>query len=45
MEEWRRNEKAKDTTVDYFVAEYRKMPEENLDDYIDNFDKYMRIEK
>lgn len=32
---------AKAETVDYFVAEYRKMLEENLDDYIKNFDTYM----
>ena len=34
---------AKQKTVDYFVAEYRKMLEENLDDYINNFDEYMQI--
>ena len=27
--------------LDYFVTEYRKMLEENLDDYIDNFDSHM----
>lgn len=32
---------AKDETLDYFVAEYRKMLEENLDDYINNFKSYM----
>jgi len=32
---------AKDDTLDYFVAEYRKMLEENLDDYITHFDDYM----
>ena len=26
---------------DYYVAEYTKMLEEHLDDYIDNYDKYM----
>lgn len=32
---------AKEETIDYFVAEYRKMLEANVDDYISNFDKYM----
>jgi len=32
---------AKEQTLEYFVAEYRKMLEENLDDYIANFDSYM----
>jgi hypothetical protein len=27
--------------LDYFVTEYRKMLEENLDEYIEHFDKYM----
>ena len=29
-------------TIDYFLSEYRKMLEENMDDYIDNFDTYMQ---
>ncbi|WP_370084949.1 DUF3144 domain-containing protein [Neptunomonas phycophila] len=33
---------SKQETLEYFVAEYRKMLEENLDDYIKNFDSYMR---
>lgn len=33
---------AKQETLEYFVAEYRKMLEENLDDYIANFESYMR---
>lgn len=33
---------AKEETVDYFVAEYRKMLEENVEDYISNFDSYMK---
>jgi hypothetical protein len=33
---------AKDKTVDYFVAQYRAMLSENLDDYAKHFDKYMR---
>lgn len=33
---------AKQETLDYFVAEYCKMLEENLDDYIENFESHMR---
>ena len=33
---------AKAETVEYFVAEYRKMLEENLEDYIKKFDRYMK---
>jgi len=29
-------------TVEYFVEQYKKMLEENLDDYIDNYAKYMQ---
>ena len=36
---------AKAETLDYFVEEYRKMLNENLDDYIDHFDEYMQPEK
>ncbi|MFZ9046398.1 MAG: DUF3144 domain-containing protein [Cyclobacteriaceae bacterium] len=32
----------KDETVEYFVEEYRKMLLENLDDYIEKFDSYMK---
>ena len=32
---------AKDETIAYFATEYRKMLEENLNDYISNFDKYI----
>ena len=31
--------------IDYFTAEYRKMLEENLDDYISNFNQYMQLKK
>lgn len=31
---------SREETLNYFVAEYRKMLEDNLDDYIDNFDDY-----
>lgn len=33
--------KEKQSTIDYFVDEYRKMLEDNMDDYIGNFDSYM----
>jgi len=36
---------AREKTIDYFVSEYRKMLEENLDDYTENFDKYMRPDR
>ncbi len=29
-------------SIRYYVAEYEKMLAEHLDDYIDNFDKYMK---
>lgn len=32
----------RDEMVEYFVAEYRKMLEENIDDYIGNFENYMQ---
>jgi hypothetical protein len=34
---------AKQETLEYFVSEYRKMLEENLDDHIENFESYMRL--
>lgn len=33
---------ARQETIDYFIAEYRKMLEENLDEYIGNFEAYMK---
>ena len=33
----------REETIEYFSREYRKMLEENLDDYIANFDRYMRV--
>lgn len=33
---------AKEETLEYFTRQYRAMLEENLDDYIENFDAYMR---
>jgi hypothetical protein len=32
---------AREETIDYYVTQYRKMLEENLDDYIEYFNKYM----
>ena len=32
----------KQETIDYFMEEYRKMLNENLDEYIENFDAYMK---
>ncbi|MDX1913975.1 MAG: DUF3144 domain-containing protein [Methylophilus sp.] len=34
---------AKAETMEYFVNEYRKMLDENLSDYIANFDSYMVV--
>ena len=31
---------AKQDTIEFFVGEYKKMLEENLDDYVRNFGKY-----
>ncbi len=31
----------KQEAIEYFVSEYRKMFEENYDDYIKNYEKYM----
>ena len=36
---------SKQETLDYFINEYRKMLEENLDDYIENFESYMRYSR
>ena len=33
---------AKEETLEYFTKQYRAMLEENLDDYVDNFAKYMQ---
>ncbi|EMR12031.1 hypothetical protein MPL1_12578 [Methylophaga lonarensis MPL] len=33
--------KARDETVEFFVNEYRRMLELNMDDYIQNFDTYV----
>ncbi len=34
----------REQTVEYFVIQYRKMLEENLADYIQNYDRYMGTE-
>jgi hypothetical protein len=34
--------KAKEEILEYFVSQYRNMLEENVDDYITNFDSYMK---
>lgn len=36
--------KAKKDTIEYFTEQYKKMLEENLDDYIENFDNYMNTD-
>ncbi|MEN0050413.1 MAG: DUF3144 domain-containing protein [Bacteroidota bacterium] len=33
---------AKEEIIEYFVAEYKKMLKENLEDYIENFEEYMK---
>ncbi|WFC41354.1 DUF3144 domain-containing protein [Pseudoxanthomonas sp. SE1] len=32
----------RDSIRDYYVAEYTKMLEEHLDDYVEHYDRYMR---
>ena len=34
----------KEEMIEYFVSEYRKMLNENLDDYIENFNDYMGVD-
>ena len=34
----------KEEMLEYFVSEYRKMLNENLDDYIENFNDYMGVD-
>lgn len=33
---------AKEETINYFVAEYKSMLQENIEDYINNFDNFMK---
>jgi hypothetical protein len=35
--------KEKDVTIEYFVDQYREALKQHLEDYIENFDSYMRI--
>lgn len=35
----------KEETIKYFVEQYTKMIEENLDDYIENFEQYMNAKQ
>ncbi len=45
---WKSSEEmqaVRDETVDYFTVQFRKMLEENLDDYINNFESYMQKPK
>lgn len=32
----------KEEALEYFVSEYRKMLEENLDEYVEHYDNYMK---
>lgn len=44
---WRNSEEmaaAKEETIEYFLNEYRKMLDENLNDYINNFQRYMEAD-
>ena len=34
----------KEETIEYFVTEYRKMLDENMDDYINNFQVYVHVD-
>ncbi len=34
---------ARTETIHYFLTQYQKMLEENFDDYIENFEQYMRM--
>ncbi len=36
---------SRDKIIEYFVGQYRLALEENLDDYIANFDTYMGVKK
>lgn len=42
FESGKQMQEARAETIRYFVAEYEKMLIENLDDYIEHFDKYMK---
>jgi len=36
---------AKEETIEYFLTEYRKMLDENMDDYINNFQLYKQVDQ
>ncbi len=36
---------AKEETIEYFLPEYRKMLDENMDDYINNFQSYKQVDQ
>ena len=36
---------SRDETIDFFVNNYRKMLEENMDDYIRNHEQYLKVRK
>ncbi|MGG6261278.1 DUF3144 domain-containing protein [Stutzerimonas stutzeri] len=36
---------AKEETIEYFLTEYRKMLDENMDDYINNFQSYKQVDQ
>lgn len=36
---------ARNEAVEYFVTEFRKMLEENFDDYIENFEQYLKLNR
>lgn len=38
-------EKDKEENIKYFTIEYEKILRENMDDYIQNFDAYMKVER
>jgi hypothetical protein len=35
----------REETLEYFVEQYKSMLEENLDDYINNYAKYMQVKQ
>ncbi|MDH0185737.1 DUF3144 domain-containing protein [Stutzerimonas stutzeri] len=36
---------AKEETIEYFLTEYRKMLDENMDDYINNLQSYKQVDQ
>ena len=35
-------EKNKDEMIEYYTSEFKKMLRDNIDDYVNNFEKYMK---